>query len=357
VEPLETVLERLVETASELVDARYAALGIPDEERTGFARFITSGMSAELIAALGPLPRTHGLLGAMLTDRRSFRTADISSDPRFRGWWPAAHPTMRSFLGVPIEHDGAIVGAFYLTDKRQEPAFDARDQRLIEVLASHAGLALENARLLERQRELGVLEERARLARELHDAISQTLFSLHLLAHGARDLVLDDPAAAVERLDEVATLAGVARRELRELVDGLQPADLESDGLASALARHVAILRRAYGVEIAVAMDGLPALAPQVERELYAIVREALANALRHAAADRITVSARFDDGRLRIDVVDDGIGFDPADGAIRGRRLGLTSMAERAAAIGGTLRIESRTSIGTTVAIEVPGG
>src|ERR687894_1109403 len=114
---VEPVLQRLVHAARELGGARYAALGVPDGEGA-FARFITSGMSDELIAAMGPLPRTHGLLGAMLEAREPYRTTDIRTHPRFRGWWPRAHPDMRSFLGVPIVSGrGDVAGAFYLTDK------------------------------------------------------------------------------------------------------------------------------------------------------------------------------------------------------------------------------------------------
>src|ERR1700735_4159923 len=98
---VDEVLQRLVDSARELVDARYAALGIPDGAG-GFRRFLVSGMSDELVAAMGPLPRTHGMLGAMLEARAPFMAQDIHEDPRFRGWWPDEHPDMRSFLGVPI---------------------------------------------------------------------------------------------------------------------------------------------------------------------------------------------------------------------------------------------------------------
>ena len=119
---VEPVLQRLVHAARGLAGARYAALGVPDG--TGaFARFITSGMTDELIAAMGPLPRTHGLLGAMLESVAPYRTPDIHSHERFRGWWPSAHPDMRSFLGVPIVARGGVIGALYLTDKEDEPQF------------------------------------------------------------------------------------------------------------------------------------------------------------------------------------------------------------------------------------------
>ena len=113
---VDEVLQRLVDSARELAGARYAALGIPDGEG-GFRRFLVSGMSDELIASMGPLPRTHGMLGAMLDASRSVPHRDIHDDPRFRGWWPPGHPDMRSFLGVPIVAADEVIGAFYLTEK------------------------------------------------------------------------------------------------------------------------------------------------------------------------------------------------------------------------------------------------
>src|SRR5438105_2223346 len=145
---VDQVLQRLLDAARELGGARYAALGIPDGEG-GFRRFLVSGMSDELIAGLGPLPRTHGMLGAMLVESGPYRTEDIHDDPRFRGWWPRSHPDMRSFLGVPIVAPEGIIGAFYLTEKLDAGAFTAGDQELIELLASHAAIAITNARLYE----------------------------------------------------------------------------------------------------------------------------------------------------------------------------------------------------------------
>src|SRR4051794_41093049 len=150
------VLQLLVHSARELSGARYAALGVPDGEGA-FARFITSGMSDELIEAMGPLPRTHGMLGAMLDSAEPHLTDDITADPRFRGWWPRAHPLMRSFLGVPVVARGEVIGAIYLTEKEDGTMFSGEDQRLIELLAAHAAIAIENARLHERSRELHIV--------------------------------------------------------------------------------------------------------------------------------------------------------------------------------------------------------
>src|SRR5919106_4837269 len=203
---VEEVLQQLVDRARELAGARYAALGIPDGEG-GFSQFLVAGMSDELIAELGPLPRTHGMLGAMLETAEPFRTDDIHTDPRFRGWWPRGHPDMRSFLGVPIVAPEGVIGAFYLTHKEGADAFGAGDQELIELLAAHAAIALTNARLYERSRELSILSERNRLALELHDAVSQKLFALVLSAESASTLLDRDSAAARAQLERVGKLA------------------------------------------------------------------------------------------------------------------------------------------------------
>jgi len=352
---LDAVLDRLVHAARELVDASYAALGIPDENGTEFDQFLHAGMSDELVAKLGPLPRTHGMLGAMLSDPRPFRTDDITTDPRFRGWWPDAHPRMRSFLGVPIVAKGDIIGAFYLTDKRAGPGFDEADEHVIEVLAAHAAIAIENARLFEASRELSVIEERNRLARELHDAMTQNLFSLALTAEAASGLVRTDPARAEAEIDRIRALARETQAELRSLIFELRPPQLEADGLVATIGKDLEILGRAHGLKADLRVHGTPELDSSVEVELYRIVQEALNNAVRHAWAETIEVEVEARDGGVTMTVRDDGVGFDPGARAIRERRLGLTSMRERAERLGGTFSVHTARDAGTTVRMELP--
>ncbi len=353
---VEQVLQRLVDAARGLVNARYAALGVPDGEGA-FARFLTSGMSEELVARLGPLPQTHGLLGAMLEGDGSHRTPDIQRDPRFRGWWPAGHPDMRSFLGVPIIAAGEPIGAFYLTDKLDGPEFSAEDQELIELLASHAAIALTNARLYERSRELSILDERNRLALDLHDVLSQKLFALALAAESADALLDDDPEGARAQLARLRELSQQAREELRYVILELRPPELERDGLAVTLRKHVEVLRRVQDgePELELELDGEPARDGDRDRELLRIAQEALTNAVRHAEASRVVLRLATGDGRLVLEVRDDGIGFDPEAPALRARRLGLTSMEHRARRVGGVLEIASAAGAGTTVRLDAP--
>jgi signal transduction histidine kinase len=347
---VEPVLKKLVDAARELAAARYAAIGVPDGDG-GFAQFITSGMSDELIASLGPLPRTHGLLGAMLEpDAAPLRTLDIREDPRFRGWWPGAHPSMSTFLGVPIVARGHVAGAFYLTDK--DGGFSDDDQALIETFAAHAALAIENARLHERSRELSIVEERNRLARELHDAVTQKLFGVVLAAESGTALLERDLAAAARQLALVRELAGEAMDELRSVIVHLRPPHVEEEGLAVALAKHVDVLRRAHRRAIELDVGGDGAAPEAIETDVFRIAQEALHNALRHAHAERVALRLRCDEERVELTVTDDGIGFDPEH--VRARRLGLTTMAERARAIGGELRVDSVLGAGTTVTLAV---
>ena len=352
---LDVVLDRLVHAARELGGARYAALGIPEEDGDGFDQFLHAGMTDELVAQLGPLPRTHGLLGAMLVDPQPFRSPDITRDPRFRGWWPSAHPVMRSFLGVPIVARGDIIGALYLTDKEGAPEFDERDERVIVVLAAHAAIAIENARLFEASRELSIAEERNRLARDLHDAMTQNLFSLSLTAETAAGLLRTDPERAEAELRHVQRLAHETQAELRSLVFGLRPPELDRDGLVTTVGKQLDVLSRAHGIKAEVRSRGDAVLATDTEVEVYRIVQEALNNVVRHAGATSVTVDLDLSPETVLVVVRDDGRGFDPEARAIRARRLGLTSMRERAHDLGGDLTVESTPGAGTTVRIEVP--
>ena len=361
---VDAVLRNLVEAARRLTNARYAALGVPDGEG-GFAQFYTSGMSDEMYAAIGPLPRSHGVLGAMLSQTVPTRMPDISADPRFQ-YWPPNHPHMRSMLSVPVLRQTRsrtpvaadacdVIAAFYITDKEDAPEFSLTDQQVIELLAAHAAITIDNARLYEASRELIVAEERNRLARDLHDSVTQQLFSIALTAEAALSQFDSDPGLARKHLEDVSKHARSASQEMRSLIFELRPAELERDGLVTTLRKHVEVLARAREREISFEASGERPLPFVVESEAYFIAQEALNNALNHAAAGKVHVELRIEAGRLLLRVQDNGEGFDVEEARSRGLRLGLTSMDERASSIRGSLRIESRPHEGTTVTLEAP--
>ncbi|MFD8635079.1 GAF domain-containing sensor histidine kinase [Streptomyces sp. NPDC059656] len=350
------VLRTIVVSARELLDAEYAALGVPDDHG-GFAQFVVDGISPEQWRAIGPLPRQHGILASMLHKDAPERLADVRQDPRFGGW-PSAHPEMSDFLGLPVRDGEEILGALFLANKRGPDGFTDEDEELLDLLAQHAAIALTNARLYERSRELTIAEERSRLAHELHDAVSQKLFSLRLTAQAAAALVDRDPTRAKGELQQVSALAAEAADELRAAVTELRPAALDEDGLVATLRTHVHVLDRAHTAHVTFTCDGVRALPATQEEALLRVAQEALHNALRHSGADRVEVTlARTPGGGAVLKVLDTGKGFAPQAVRRAGRHLGLVSMRDRASGVGGRLTENSEPGRGTTIEMEVPGG
>ncbi|MGW0607008.1 GAF domain-containing sensor histidine kinase [Streptomyces sp. NPDC002640] len=363
------VLKTIVCRARELLGARYAALGVPDD-CGGFARFVVDGVDEPTWKAIGPLPRQHGILAAMLHEGPQ-RLDDVRADPRFEGW-PDAHPEMTDFLGMPIRDGEEILGALYLANK-EDPGregaargdtgpdasrgFTEEDEELLSLFAQHAAIALTNARLYERSRELTIAEERSRLAHELHDAVSQKLFSLRLTAQAAATLVDRAPARAKEALGEVAQLAAEAADELRAAVIELRPAALDEDGLVATLRSQVQVLDRAHAARVSFTSHDVRALSAAQEAALLRVAQEALHNALRHGRPSTVDVVLERHGPSVVLRVTDDGRGFEP-DAVLRtGRHLGLVSMRDRATGVGGTLTVSSAPGKGAVVEMEVPGG
>ena len=208
--------------------------------------------------------------------------------------------------------------------------------------------------MFEDSRTLAMSEERERLARELHDALNQSLFSLTLTAKAASRHLATDPDRAAEELSEIASLSRQAMAELRAVVEGLRTPDVDRDGLLPAIRSLADLLSRVHHIDIEVVSDGDHALEGRAEHEVFRIVQEALTNAVRHSRAAKVTVSVANGEG-LAVTIKDDGQGFDPDARTSRGRRLGLTSMRERASVIGGRLTIASSPGEGATVRLEVP--
>ena len=347
---LNTVLERIVRAARRQASARYGAIGVPDG-RGGFARFVTSGISERVAATIGELPRTHGVLGALL-EEGPILLDDIRRHPRF-SYYPAHHPTLTDFLGVPIKHRGTVLGNLFVSGHRSGH-FTKTDARRLETLAAYAGVAIANAELYARSQRLAVVEERNRVARELHDAATQTLFSLVLAARAAALSTRDEQARAAILGFEQRTTS--ALQELRGLVHALRPKSLERDGLAATLSDHAEALRVSGARVVVDAAEGVR-LPLESEHALLRIAQEALHNAVRHAPGSSIRVTLRAGARTVTLRIHDDGPGFDPAALRRTRRGIGLATMRERAQEIGARVDIRSREGAGTTVTVSVPIG
>jgi signal transduction histidine kinase len=349
---VEQVLQLIVDRVRELVAAQYAALGIVDE--TGqITQFITSGINAEQRRAIGDLPRGHGLLGLIIRENRSYRIPKIASHPESYGF-PPNHPPMESFLGVPVTFKGEVVGRLYLTNKQSAPEFSAEDQALLETFALHAGIAIENARLLGQVQRLAVVDERDRISRDLHDSVIQMIYAVTLSLDDVPELVSEAPAEARKRVDDaIDSLHGVIR-DIRNFIFGLRPLLLDSGNLLDGLRTLADELRRNTAIEIDLRGDLQDDLPVEVVADLLAIAREALANVVRHSGAQHASVRVDIRDGSVRLDVEDDGGGLGP-DAVQEGGHHGLANMRARAEALGGTFDIHSAPATGTRIIVAVP--
>jgi signal transduction histidine kinase len=354
---LETILRRIVELAVEITGATYGALGVLGRDQR-IGRFITTGMSEEQQALIGDPPTGHGILGMLIERPEPIRLPDLTKDPLSYGF-PPNHPPMRSFLGAPLRALGRIYGNIYLTDKRGADVFSDDDEGALIVLATQAGVAIQNARLYgETQRaqtelrRLEVLEERERIAKELHGGVVQSLFAVGMGLQGAAALEQDPTIAS--RLDNAVEDIDRAIRDLRNYIFGLRPGILADRQLNEAIRKLCnEFTARSGVVTVADVDDVVAAEFASRAADMIMLIREGLSNVRRHAEATTCRVSLRRDAaGVVALQIDDDGTGFD-VEGPRSG--MGLTNLAARVESMGGTLRLESVGGDGTTLTATFP--
>jgi len=351
---VDEALQVIVDRVRPLVGAQYAALGINDLDGH-IERFITSGMDDATRRAIGPLPEGHGLLGLIIRENRSFRIPDLNSDPHRYGF-PAHHPPMTSFLGVPITVKAISVGRLYLTNKIGADEFSQDDQALVETFALHAGIAMENARLHEQLQRLAVIDERERISKDLHDGIIQNLYAVGLSLEDVPELMEADQADAEARVERAIDSIHLAIQDIRNFIFGLRPELLEGATLASGLASLVDEYRHNTMIDLELHLpDRPPEPSAEVTGNLLAMVSESLSNLARHSRASRATVELLSERGgdAFQLRIGDNGIGFDPARVGKLGHQ-GLANTRERASRIGAAVEIESASGHGTQVTIIV---
>jgi signal transduction histidine kinase len=355
---LDRVLQLITDRVRDLVQAQYAAIGIVDAQGA-IERFITSGLSDQDRERIGDLPHGRGLLGLIIRENRSYRIPNIGNHPERYGF-PPNHPEMESFLGMPITIGGATVGRLYLTNKLGMAEFSEDDLGLVEMFALHAGIAIENARLHDQVGRLAIVDERDRISRDLHDSVIQAIYAQTLALDDVPELIGDEPAEAARRVDDAIDALHAVIRDIRNFIFGLRPALLESGSLTDGLGHLATELRRNGAVEVlvsvpddAAATEDLPI---EVVAELLAVTREALSNIARHASATRASVDLAATPRELRLELSDDGRGFDagrPADGG----HHGLANMRARIEALAGRFEVTSDPDSGTRIIILLPRG
>jgi signal transduction histidine kinase len=344
---LPSLLRHVVEEARSMTGARYAALGVLNATRTALDEFITAGLQPEEEERIGDRPTGRGVLGLMIIDPRPLRLELLGTHPDSSGF-PPGHPPMSSFLGVPIKVRDEVYGNLYLTDKTGASNFTPDDEALVEALALAAGMAVENYRLHQRVHATAVFEDRARLARDLHDTVIQRLYAIGLaLQSAAAEGMTDRLGSLVTDIDETI-------RQVRSSIYELGSTDDNSGARAQVLSL-VRSLNPVVGFEVRVSFDGPidTAISDEVCEHLLATIREALTNVGRHARATRAGLALRVGAGVCRLEVTDDGGGPQPSTGSEGG--LGLVNLKRRAEGLGGTMALEASPTGGTCLVWQVP--
>lgn len=257
-----------------------------------------------------------------------------------------------SWMAIPLMVKDRVIGMLGLAYS-QPGYYTSQHARLALTIANQAAVAIENARLYGQARQLSALEERQRLARELHDSVAQTLYSIALGARTARTLLDRDPAKAAEPMDYVRSLAEAGLAEMRALIFELQPKSLENEGLVAALTKQADALHARHGIDVHLSVCDEPSMSVEVRETLYRIAQEALHNIVKHARASQAEVQLTCGDAAIILEVKDNGLGFDP-NGPFPGH-LGLRSMRERAERMGGTFEVESAPGNGTRIRVLIP--
>jgi signal transduction histidine kinase len=350
---LPAVLQRIVQVACDQTNAQYGALGVlgavSAEGEILLIEFITEGIDEAGVHRIGHYPRGLGILGHVINVPEPLRLDDLGAHPNSVGF-PAGHPAMHTFLGVPIRIRNEVFGNLYLTEKRGGGPFTATDETLAVALASAAGVAIENARLHERVQELALLHDRERIARDLHDTVIQRLFAtglgLQALSRIVADTgVADKVQAAVEDLD--ATI-----REIRGVIFELNSTERGLSGFRVRVLALAAEMTPALGFEPSVRFVGPvdAIVGSDLAEHLLAALRELLSNVIRHAHASRVEIRLRAG-MEVILTVEDDGTGLP----ARRSAGLGLDNLDERARTLHGSFIVEAAEPHGVRAVWSVP--
>lgn len=343
---LDGLLARIIEAASQLVGARYGALGVIARDGTTLSSFITYGLNHKERAAIGPEPHGQGLLGEIIRERVTLRLDDLTQHETSVGF-PANHPPMTRFLGVPVATgDGHVFGNLYLTDPLDGEPFSDEDEQLIEAFGRAAGLVIDQEMLRSNTRELTLTEERERLARDLHDTVIQRLFAVGLALQISLPAIVDeDVRVRINNvLDELDTTIHEIRTTIFE-IDQDHPVDETLEERVLALASEVesrlgvlAIVKVARGID-----DDLET---ECAHHSMQALREMLSNVVRHSQATAVEVKVDTDGELIEVIVRDNGVGFVPNIGTGRGTR----NLVSRARGLGGDCTFDSKIGGGTTV-------
>jgi signal transduction histidine kinase/DNA-binding response OmpR family regulator len=367
---IETTLARSLEQALSAMDGCAGSIQLLDETK-GTLCLATQQVRSDVVGQRDATPADTTLAPVSESDLASWVierdeplvVSDVTTDVRVSRM-PSVQPTqstqrapyttaLHAYVGVPMRARRRTIGVLNVFGERGQE-FNVEDVALLASIADHVAVAVENDRLRQRAERVAVIEERERLARDLHDSVTQSLYSLTLFAEAGRELaVAGELEGARHHLARVGEIAQHALKEMRLMIYELRPLALEREGLVGALHHRLEAVEGRVGVEARLLVEELIDLPAHVEEGLYRIAQEALNNALKHAAAVSVVVHLRTRGGQIELEVVDDGVGFD-LERTNAGGGMGLIGMRERAQKLGGTFSVLSAPGKGTRVKVRV---
>jgi PAS domain S-box-containing protein len=348
---LPTVLERSLDQVLKVMRSEVGAIHLLNEGGETLRMAASRGVPPDSLDESEAVPVRDGLVGWVVEQGTPIVMPSLIMSPR-----PLlALPTdaTQGYVGVPVRVRGQALGVLSVIAESGR-RFSKAEVSLLASIADEVGVAVENARLHQQAQELAVVRERERLARELHDSVTQSLYSLTLLAEAGQRLIGGGDRKRVgEYLGRLGEIAQQALKEMRLLVYQLRPLALKREGLVGALQERLDAVEKRAGADARLLVEGTVALPASVEDELYRIAQEALNNALKHAAPTLVKVTIRAADKRMSLVVEDNGRGFDPQSAAGKGG-MGLVSIRERTEKLGGSFALVSRPGVGTTVRVDL---
>lgn len=360
---LDQLMSVIIEQLKTLVDFTALRFWLRENEDTFVIKEFRGPMAAEKNALRWKQPPHHRAILDLVNRQEPFIIPDVHAHTPAAMMWREATSEMLgqvptficSFMVVPIVVNNRVIGL--LSFNHQQPDYyTQRHGELALALANHAGIAIENANLYQKSHELAALQERQKLARELHDSVSQALYGIGLGAQTAckmLDIETTHKEDLLQPLKYVLALAEEGLAEMRALIFELRPDSLRDEGLVTALKKQAAAMEARYQIQFETSLDQEPGLSLEAKQTLFRITQEAMHNIVKHASASRVSLRLEAGLDIVSIDIKDNGSGFDP-QGRYPGH-LGLNTMRERAESLGGKLEIESAPGMGTRVCVQVP--
>lgn len=357
------VLQKVVDLSRELVKSKYGALGVLNDDGTEIEQFITSGLEPEERSRLGNAPEGRGIFRMLIQEGKSVIIDDIQGHDSHHGF-PSEHPKMNSMLGVPIKTKGKIIGDLYLTEKidlsdpdgKSTIGFTEEDRKILEMFATQAAIAIENARLYRQIQQLAILEERQRFGMDLHDGVIQSIYAVGLMLEDIQRRVDFDPRRAKEGITQAIQSLNTAISDIRNYILDLRPQHFQGRDIIQGVEELARALRANTFVDVAVNIKEVDPrrFSPERTVEILHIAQEALSNVQKHAKASEVEISMVTKDRELVLAIMDNGISIHPKSlESTNGN--GLRNMRDRTNTLDGEIDIRPREEGGTEVILRVP--